>query len=192
MTSAGRSSEPAWRPLARMLPSFRDIMVSPRALRLVILLGLVPACADVLRDGVYTEGHTRFRIGPVPPSWQLVELEGNDVAYLSRDSPHSIAVNATCEDHDDPPLDVLTRHLLMGFTERSTLAQRTLTLDGREALRTHVAAKLDGVPVELVLVVMKKDRCVYDFAYLSPASGTTERPVVFEHLLDTFTTGRDP
>jgi hypothetical protein len=156
---------------------------------LLALLALAPACAGALRQGTYTEGDTRFRVGPLPPSWELVRLKGNDVAYVSRDSPHSIAVNATCEDHDDPPLDVLTRHLLMGFTERSALAQQTLTLDGREALRTRVTAKLDGVPVELVLVVMKKDGCVYDFTYLSPSSGVEDRLSVFEHVLEAFATG---
>jgi hypothetical protein len=156
------------------------------------LMALAPGCAGVLRDGVFTDGHTRFRVGSVPPSWELVKLEGNDVAYISRDSPHSIAVNATCEDHDDPPLDTLTRHLLMGFTERSTLDQQTFTLDDREALRTQVSARLDGVPVELVLVVMKKDGCVYDFTYLSPPSSAGERLGDFEHLLAQFSTEARP
>jgi len=162
---------------------------SPTLALLAALLGLTPACAGHLEQGVYTEGHTRFRIGPVPPSWQLVRLAGNDVAYVSLDSPHSLAVNATCEDHDDPPLDVLTRHLLMGFTERATLEERRFSLDGREALRTHVAARLDGVPVELVLVVMKKDGCVYDFTYLSPAGRVEERVSVFEQVLAHFAAG---
>jgi hypothetical protein len=140
-------------------------------------------------EGVYTAGTTTYRIGPVPPSWQLVRLEGNDVAYVSSNSPHSLAVNATCKDHDDPPLDVLTRHLVMGFTERLTVSQTRSTLDGREALRTQVSARLDGVPVELLLVVLKKDGCVYDFTYLSPAGRLDEQVTVFDQLLAHFRTG---
>ena len=116
-------------------------------------------------------------------------LNENDVAFVSKDSPHSLAINATCEGHDDPPLDVLTRHLLMGFTARNTLSQGLEQLDGREAMRTHVTAKLDGVPVELLLVVMKKDRCVYDFTYLSPVGRLSEREPDFELILKHFKTG---
>lgn len=153
------------------------------------LLALASACAGHLSGGVYTEGHLSYRIGALPSSWQEVHLNENDVAFVSKDSPHSLAINATCEGHDDPPLDVLTRHLLMGFTARDTLSQGLEQLDGREAMRTHVTAKLDGVPVELLLVVMKKDRCVYDFTYLSPVGRLAEREPDFELILKHFKTG---
>ncbi len=152
------------------------------------LLALVPACAGHLTDGVFTRGDVRYRIGAIPSTWQTLNLRENDVAFISKDSPHTLAINATCEDHDDPPLDVLTRHLLMGFTARETISQTRESLDGREALRTHVTAKLDGVPVELILVVMKKDRCVYDFTYLSPVGRLDERAATFEQVLAHFRT----
>jgi hypothetical protein len=164
-------------------PRHRSVLLA------LALAATLPACAGHLREGVYSQGSVRFRIGLVAPTWQLLSLAGNDVAYISRDSPHALAVNATCEDHDDPPLDVLTRHLLMGFSDRQTLSQSRSMLDGREALRTHVSAKLDGVPVELLLVVLKKDGCVYDFTYLSPAGRLEERVAAFEQILASFKTG---
>ncbi|MGV3624058.1 MAG: hypothetical protein ACO1OB_24790 [Archangium sp.] len=154
------------------------------------LLALTSACAGTLSNGVYRQGDVRYRIGAIPAGWQAVGLEGNDLAFQSLDSPHSVAVNATCEDHDDPPLDVLTRHLLMGFTERETVSQRVEALDGRDALRTRVTAKLDGVPVELILVVLKKNGCVYDFTYLSPVGRGAERVAVFDQLLAQFAAGK--
>jgi len=148
-------------------------------------------CAG-LRDGVYSDGATRYRVGPLPASWQQLNVSGNDVTYLSRDSGHSLAINATCEDTDDPPLDVLTRHLLMGFTARQTMSQVAQRMSGREALRTHVRAELDGVPVELELVVLKKDGCVYDFTYLSPPGQLAAREAVFEQVLANFQAGDKP
>lgn len=160
---------------------------APRAIFASLLVCSV-GCSG-LSHGVYTEGHTRYRIGELPASWQLLRMSQNDVAYISRDSPHSLAINATCENHDDPPLEVLTRHLLMGFTARETVTQTRVVLDGREALRTHALARLDGVAVELVLVVMKKDGCVYDFTYLSPVGRLEERRAAFEQVLERFKTG---
>lgn len=112
----------------------------------VAVLALTTACAGTLKNGIYREGDVRYRVGSIPAGWKAVGLSGNDLAYQSLDSPHSVAINATCVDHDDPPLDVLTRHLLMGFTERETLSQEVEALDGRDALRTRVTAKLGGVP----------------------------------------------
>ena len=144
------------------------------------------------RAGVYSDGATRYRVGPLLASWQPLNVSGNDVMYLSRDSGHSLAINATCEDTDDPPLDVLTRHLLMGFTARQTVSQVAQRMSGREALRTHVRAELDGVPVELELVVLKKDGCVYDFTYLSPPGQLAARESVFEQVLANFQAGAKP
>ena len=157
-----------------------------RTFLLLTLACLTSACSGHLSAGVYTEGHLRYRIGALPSRWQEVRLSENDVAFISKDSPHSLAINATCEDHDDPPLDVLTRHLLMGFTARDTVSQGLEQLDGREAMRTRVTAKLDGVAVELLLVVMKKDHCVYDFTYLSPVGRMDEREADFELVLQHF------
>lgn len=155
---------------------------------LVCLALLVPGCASHLVNGVFANGPTRYRIGEVSPSWELLRMRGNDVAFMSKDSPHSLAINSTCADHSDPSLEVLTRHLLMGFTQTDTVAQSTQPLDGRESLRSHVIAKLDGVPVELILVVMKKDDCVYDFTYLSPVGRLDERLATFEQILKNFKT----
>lgn len=43
-----------------------------------------------------------------------------------------------------------------------------------------------GVPVELVLVVLKKDNCVYDFSYVSPLGRAAEHLSDFEALLRSF------
>jgi hypothetical protein len=49
-----------------------------------------------------------------------------------------------------------------------------------------VRARLDGVPVELILVVLKKDGCVYDFTWVGRTSGQEH---VFEQMLANFHAG---
>jgi hypothetical protein len=127
-----------------------------------------------------------YEVGELPPHWRLVRLEDNDLAYLDEASGHSLAVNATCEGHEDPPLSVLTQHLLIGFTERQETERRLFMLDGREALETRHFAKLDGVPVDLLFVVMKKDGCVYDFTYVSPPGRFDQYVADFRGLVQGF------
>jgi len=159
--------------------------------RTLLLLGLALAASGCRRvsfeDLTLTKPDVRYRIGELPEGWHRIFLEDNDLAFAEDgQTGRAIAVNATCEGHDDPPLPVLTRHLLMGFTEREEQAQALVGLDGREALRSHYTAKLDGVPVELELVVLKKDGCVFDFSYVAPLGQARERMADFNTLLAGF------
>lgn len=150
------------------------------------------ACHRVaFEDSVFTKKQVSYRIGELPNRWHRVFVEGNDLAFSETDTGRAISINSTCEGHDDPPLPVLTRHLLMGFTEREELSQQTIPIDGREALRSRHTARLDGVPVELELLVLKKDGCVFDFTYVAPPGQAEARMPDFDALLAGFHAERD-
>ncbi len=158
-------------------------------LTILVLWGLASGCRHgELRGTVFTKSGVQYRIGEVPPGWTQVSLQENDIALMSSATGHSIAINSTCEGYEDAPLPVLTQHLLMGFTDRNLIRQETAMLDGRESLRSHYTAKLDGVPVELLLVVMKKNGCIYDFTYLSPVGQFDQKVADFEQVLQGFRT----
>ncbi|MFP2906416.1 hypothetical protein ACLESD_15405 [Pyxidicoccus sp. 3LFB2] len=145
------------------------------------------ACRRVTyEDSVLTKPAVRYRVGELPGHWRRVWLEGNDLAFSEEGTGRALSVNATCEGHDDPPLPVLTRHLLAGFTDRQEVSQQLVPLAGREAMRSRYLAKMDGVPVQLELVVLKKDNCVFDFSYVSPPGLAQERLADFETLLAGF------
>jgi hypothetical protein len=64
-----------------------------------------------------------------------------------------------------------------------------VAMDGREALRTHLNAKLDGVPREILLQILKKDGCVYDFGLITPPGEAFEDALSdFDEMLAGFTT----
>jgi hypothetical protein len=158
----------------------------------LLVLPATPGCRRVsFEDSVYSKPQVSYRIGELPQHWQRVFVEGNDLAFSEADTGRALSINSTCEGHDDPPLPVLTRHLLMGFTEREEQSQQLISLDGREAMRSRHTAKLDGVPVELELVVLKKDGCVFDFTYVAPPGQAEARMADFEALLSGFHAERD-
>lgn len=160
-------------------------------LRGVIILGLAivaTGCRGVLAGDKFTKDGVSYRV-IVPADgrgWRRVDFEDNDLAWISKDSAHVIAVNATCTGHEDPPLEVLTKHLVIGFTDREWLDQKAFTLDGRDALRSKVSAKLDGVPTALELVVLKKNGCVHDFTYISPLGREATHLAEFDALVAGF------
>lgn len=137
-------------------------------------------------DQVFSKPGVRYRVGELPAVWERVKLSNNDLAWYTEETGHALSVNSICQEHEDAPLDVLTRHLVMGFTERLEVEQQKVVVDEREALRSRYRAKLDGVPVELLFLVLKKDQCVYDFTYVAPLGRYEERLEGFESLVRGF------
>jgi hypothetical protein len=129
------------------------------------------------------KGDLSIRLGPVPPGWQPLHLEGADVAYRDLAHEGSVMFDVRCHRRDDDaPLAVLTEHLIMGTTERETLNEETVPFDGREALHTRMRAKLDGVPMQYDVYVMKKDGCVHDLVYVAPPGRVAQGEDDFERF----------
>jgi hypothetical protein len=153
-----------------------------------VLVVLGAGCRGLLAGTTFSKDAVAYRV--VTPNdgkgWRRVDFADNDLAWLANESGHVVAINATCSDHEDPQLDVLTKHLVMGFTDREWLSQTPFTLDGRAALRSKVRARLDGVPMSLELVVMKKNGCVHDFEYISPVGHEAEHQAAFDALVNGF------
>lgn len=112
-----------------------------------------------------------FRVGQPGEQWSPLREDGLQVAW-KRDAPAgAIQVRSQCEEHGDSSLVSFTDHLRIDFGEWKVQEQTAFELVGRAALRTRVAAELDGVPVSLELVVVKKNGCLFDLSYVSPPGG---------------------
>ncbi|MET0795008.1 MAG: hypothetical protein ABW061_26045 [Polyangiaceae bacterium] len=150
---------------------------------------LLVACASSGFDGrVYHDEDVRFRVGPIPSGWRPIDVEGARLAFRDDAANSTVAVNGRCKvDGDDVPLASLTQHLFLEFTERTQTAQATVSLDGREALRTEVSAALDGVKKQYLVYVLKKDSCVYDFMYIAAEPDPNAR-ADFERFVQGFST----
>ncbi|MCC6336970.1 MAG: hypothetical protein IT380_23625 [Myxococcales bacterium] len=148
---------------------------------------LFPACAGGLKGEVFRKSAVAYRVSaPSADQFHRVDFSDNDLAWAANKGPHLLAMNAVCQGTDDASLEVLTRHLLFGFTEKERLSEQRQTVDGREALHTVWSAKLDGVPMELELVVLKRDGCVHDFTYVSPPGERPAHQEAFDALVKGF------
>jgi len=148
---------------------------------------LLAACASSGFDGrVYKDEDVHFRVGPVPNTWRRLEVDDTRLAFRDDAANSTVAVNGRCGlDGDDVPLESLTQHLFLQFTERTQLSQAKVSLDGREALRTEMSASLDGVKKQYLVYVLKKNSCVYDFMYIAEGSAPGPR-VEFERFVQGF------
>jgi len=135
---------------------------------ILALLACLGGCASSgsLVSSVYRRGEIAYRIGSLPAAWRPSSPHGADLAYR-RSGGGIIAVSSSCNRTEDVPLDVLTNHLLFGVEAQVEHGRTAFTLDGRAALRTQLSGELDGVRVELELVVLKKDGCTYDLQLIA-------------------------
>jgi hypothetical protein len=143
------------------------------------------ACAhgDAVEGGVLKKGNLTIQLGPTPSTWQRLRVEGADVAFRDPAREGSAMFDVRCGERDgDAPLSALTAQLIMGTTERELVSEETEPFDGREALHTQMRAKLDGVPMQYDIYVMKKDGCVYDLVYVAPPDRFAEGSADFERF----------
>jgi len=162
----------------------------PRANALLVLVAL-GGCGggSSFAAGVYRDAEATYRVGRLGPGFERLDMDQNDLAWHAPSLGAIVQVNATCDPFQDVPLTSLTNHLLIGFTDRDRRSEDRVRLDGREALRSYYVASLDGVPRELLLLVMKKDECTYDFALIAPPGSSFERARPdFERFVAGFTT----
>jgi len=134
-----------------------------------LLASVALSCSPANFDGtVFRKGDVAFRLERLPPSWRNIEVSDTALAFRDDENAATVAINGRCgKDAEDVPLQSLTQHLFLQFTERQLEDQEVFPLDGREALRTEMVAKLDGVQKYFHVVVLKKDGCVYDFLQIA-------------------------
>jgi hypothetical protein len=169
-----------------------------RPLRAAIACALCISCISCSPKTVWhadartlCHGRVCYEVGPLGSGWRTVHKEAAQIGFFNDATGAVIQSNATCrDDAEAAPLDALTRQLLIGYTERHILESHTVPLAGREALRTRVAAKLDGVPIMLELYVLKRNGCVFDLSYVAPPDSYARSERDFARFVSGFADAR--
>jgi hypothetical protein len=140
----------------------------------VVVLVFASGCS--LGPHVHTKPESRqlcagddcYRFGELP-GWRIVREKNGEVAFFDDQFGAVAQINATCrQDAEAASLEVLLRHLLIGYTDVEVREQEKVRLAEREALHTVIAARLDGVPIVLDLYVVKRNGCVFDLSMAAP------------------------
>lgn len=119
---------------------------------------------------VYLDRHHYYKVGFLPEGWKLTKGKGPGIIFRDQNSKATIATEALCgRAFEDISLSLLTDHLFAGLKDVKKIKSDSWQLSNREALYTEARANLDGVSVQINVVVIKKNQCQFDFL-------TTSRP----------------
>ena len=136
----------------------------------LLIVVLVAGCSSSrIEHGVFYSPKG-YRVSLPGDGW-VVKPGGAAELELQRKNPEGgMLADATCDGKTaGRPLAVLTRHLTFGLGHRETVESVRSEAGGRQAERTVVRGTVDGAEVMVEAVVLKDERCVYDFVYVAPA-----------------------
>lgn len=100
--------------------------------------------------------------------WNKVNADLADHAFRHDGSKSFLLINSLCRKYDRTTLKQLTDNLLAGLQNSTVLEQSERKLFSRSSLRTIASGSLDGVSTSMLIEVVRRDRCIYDFALISP------------------------
>lgn len=113
-----------------------------------------------------------MRINFLSSNWRPLTPDTADYAVQNPITSSIITANSMCKKYDSTSLKHLTINIMSGVEEPETLEIQTLKFSGREALKTSIKGKLDGVVTYMDIMTVRKNRCVYDFILISPSLKT--------------------
>jgi hypothetical protein len=135
------------------------------------------------KPGLVVTKKGSYQVGELSPDWYRIKLGLAAINFRNDSFGSTISTDAYCDQaYDDAPLPSLAGHLYAGLQDIKIQSQTPLTLDRRGALRSSVKASLDGVPVQIESVVIKKDWCLFDFFLVGPPERVAGAIPAFEHF----------
>lgn len=156
----------------------------------LLVLIFLPSCVSLPRSfhaltyqdqKVFIDKNHYYHVGPLSESWKKTSNQNPGIVFKHPKWKAILATEAICgAAFGDLSLTMLTNHLLVGLENFADTKQQTWMLSGRKALYTETEASLDGVPVWLNLLVIKKGPCQFDFMSVAPPEFA--RPVTQEFL----------
>jgi hypothetical protein len=140
-----------------------------RALPVLSLTLVLAACSAGRIDRGIFYSPKGYQVRLPAQGWAVKPGSAADLELRRHEPAGGMLADATCDDKTvGRPLNILARHLTFGLKDRVAKDGGALTVGGRPAQRAVVHGRLDGAAVGVEAVVVKGDRCVYDFLYVAP------------------------
>lgn len=120
--------------------------------------------------------------------WMPVTIKNAEQAWIIPGEGSSLLIDSDCSPRNqDVPLIGLTGQLLIGMTDQTLIAQKTIPFQNREALVSTYSLKVDGAFQKMHILVLKKDSCVFDVVLSTPESAYDKRLPDFKKIEQLFT-----
>lgn len=152
------------------------------------------ACSVVMPDRSAPKS-ANYQVTPPPQPWipvpvgkdpDSIEALRADIAYEDPRTGAIISLNSLCRKYWNLTLDEMSKNLVLGIKNTREVDSKYLKIDNGNAKDTTHHGEVDDTPVKIRTVVIKKNRCTYDFIYVSKVNGAEKSESAFDSFLSSF------
>ncbi|WP_277576826.1 hypothetical protein [Bdellovibrio svalbardensis] len=131
-----------------------------------ILLGLLfGGCVSVQLPGGKVTSAKDVQLSEPKSPFEKIKAVNADRAWLSSKTGNTISYLSECGGPGDMSLQAIENESLSAMNKLQTVSSETLIYNGREARQSISKGELDGVPVQMALLIFKKNGCTYTMTY---------------------------
>jgi len=163
------------------LDSFAIVVVFPLIKFFLFLLvcSQVCSCVSISFPDKETEKSKAASFKAPGSTYLQLTTDAADVAWQNSENGSTISFISSCNENSDPSLRVIQKMSTDGIDNMKVLKEEYISYNQRAALRSTIIGKVDGVPIELELIVFKKNNCLYNLTYISTIKKFMEDLSVF-------------
>lgn len=121
-----------------------------------------------------------------PAPFQSLSTAEADQAWINSKNGHIISYLSDCDGKIDPSLEQLQSEGLNVLQKMKVTEEKRFSYNGREAISAIAQGEVDGVPVKMKLVTLKKNDCNYSLAYTAVAKTFESDLGHFERFVQDF------
>lgn len=156
------------------------------SLTILLASAVLAGCVSVQLPSM--EGKRAQEVQYNAPSTPFSALEASaaDKAWLSEKTGNTISFLSDCAAKVDPELDQILDDTAQILESPKISDRSSLEFNGRAARSALVEGKMDGVPVRLKLLVLKKNDCNYTLSYTAKPSTFDAEVAAFDRFVADF------
>lgn len=157
---------------------------------LFLLSTLTSACVSVNFGGgkVNRSEAYDFQNPPYPFRSEAGPGDSGSVDHLWRNpiNANTISVFSDCTQSGRSSLTAVQKGILGGVSQLEVLSSERMTFNNREAIRSVVSGKVEGVDTQIEMLLFEKNACVYALSYLALKSNFSADQSAFKEFIKGF------
>ena len=135
-----------------------------KLLFIVNILFILASCSSIT-SGEPDKKNEKFHLHPTE-KWIAIDSDKADYAFIKNDTNSIIFANSICRKYENSSIKNLM-YSMLGNTDYKILNEKKLTLFNRASSTYEISTKVDGIATFLNIILLKKDRCIYDFVMIN-------------------------
>ncbi|MNJ93221.1 hypothetical protein D3C87_109000 [compost metagenome] len=151
-----------------------------------ILALLLSSCVSVKLGGSKVTSAKDVKFDAPSSPYKEIKAPNSDKAWISGKTGNTISYLSECGGTLDLSLTQIESDSLTVMNKLEVLKAEVTQFNGREAHKSIASGEVDGVPVQISLVVFKKNNCNYTLSYGGVQRQFAAEEQIFNRFVDSF------